>query len=176
MIFPGCFLVCLPCLLAIRVESSGNPLFVQQRVGKGQKGFFLFKLRTMSNDTEQRASHEISSSKITRVGRFLRRTKIDEFPQVINVLKGDMSFVGPRPCLPSQSELIEARQALGVFDIRPGITGPAQIAGIDMSTPEKLARADADYMKNRSFLGDLKLMVLTAKGSGSGDAVDTISD
>ena len=164
-------LLCIPALIAIRLESPGNPLFLQTRVGKNQKPFTLVKLRTMVAGTAHRGSHEVSTAQITRIGAFLRKTKIDELPQIWNVLTGDMSFVGPRPNLPNQSELIAERDARGVYDVRPGITGPAQLAGIDMSTPAKLADADADYIATRSFTGDLKLIVQTATGGGRGDAV-----
>jgi len=126
----------------------------------------------MEINTESRASHEVSASKITNVGKFLRRTKLDELPQILNVLSGDMSFVGPRPCLPSQADLIAEREVRDVFSLRPGITGPAQIAGIDMSTPQILARADAAYLAERTFWGDLRLIMQTAKGGGQGDAVN----
>ncbi len=164
-------LLCLPCIIAIRLESTGPGLFRQVRVGRRQRPFTLYKLRTMTVDTGDRASHEVSAAQITRIGNFLRRTKLDELPQVLNVLLGQMSFVGPRPCLPSQTELVAERQARGVFGIRPGVTGPAQIAGIDMSTPVELAEADAAYMQTRSFAGDLRLLWATARGSGRGDAV-----
>lgn len=125
----------------------------------------------MRAGTESRGSHEVSAAQITRLGHFTRKTKLDELPQVWNVLLGQMSFVGPRPCLPNQHELIAERETLSVFDVRPGVTGPAQLAGIDMSTPKRLAKADAEYIANRSFRGDLKLLLITATGKGRGDAV-----
>ena len=144
---------------------------MQKRIGQDQKVFLMYKLRTMLASTEDRASHEVSLENITGVGRVLRRTKLDELPQIINVLIGDMSVVGPRPCLPSQTELIDERAARGVYDIRPGITGPAQLAGIDMSTPRALAEADARYVEARTLMGDLRLILATATGRGRGDAV-----
>lgn len=170
-LLPLAIVLCLPAAIAIRVESPGSPLFLQNRVGLRQKGFTLWKLRTMAAGTAHRGSHEISAAQITRIGKFLRRTKIDELPQVVNVLFGQMSFVGPRPCLPSQHELIVERTAMGVWDIKPGITGPAQLAGIDMSTPKRLAEADAAYIVERSLLGDLQLILQTATGGGRGDSV-----
>lgn len=170
LVFPT-LCVALPALIAIRLETSGAPLFLQTRLGKNQKPFKLLKLRTMAAGTANKGSHEISAAQITRVGHFLRRTKIDELPQIWNVLIGHMSFVGPRPCLPNQEELIAERAKRGVYDVRPGITGPAQLAGIDMSTPEKLAIADANYIATRSFGGDLRLILQTATGGGRGDAV-----
>lgn len=169
-LLPAALVLCLIAVFLIRFESPGNPIFSQRRVGKNQVPFTLFKLRTMSIGTENLGSHEISSEQITKVGKLLRRTKIDELPQVINVLLGQMSFVGPRPCLPNQLELINKRQEKNVFSVVPGITGPAQLSGIDMSTPLKLADADAAYIAARSLKGDLKLIVRTALGSGRGDA------
>ena len=170
LIIPA-LVLCIPALIAIRLESAGPSLFLQTRVGKDQKPFKLLKLRTMAAGTVNKGSHEVSSAQITRIGRILRRTKIDELPQIWNVLTGSMSFVGPRPCLPNQTELVAERQARGVYNIRPGITGPAQLAGIDMSTPEKLAIADAAYIESRGFISDLKLILQTATGGGRGDAV-----
>ena len=166
----GCIL-CAVCILAIRLEGGGPAIFSQVRVGKDLKPFTLYKLRTMSKGTGDKASHEVSQSQITRTGAILRKAKLDELPQILNVLKGEMSFVGPRPCLPSQSLLIAEREKRGVFRVLPGITGPAQIAGIDMSTPIALAEADAEYCRTIGFFNDLRCMFLTALGSGSGDAV-----
>lgn len=158
--------------LPIWIETRANPLFVQTRVGRGRQPFRLVKLRTMRPDTQHRASHEIGAAQITRTGRLLRKTKLDELPQIWNVLVGEMSFVGPRPCLPSQQELIDERERRGVHALRPGITGPAQVAGLDMSTPVKLAVADAAYLAPWSLARDLRLMMLTAFGGGRGDAAD----
>ncbi len=163
-------LIILPFLVLIRLESPGSPIFFQTRVGKNQRRFKLLKLRTMRAGIGDRASHEICPSTITKTGQFLRRTKLDEYPQVWNILIGDMSFVGPRPCLPNQEQLIQKRAELGVFSVLPGVTGLAQLSGVDMSTPEKLAKIDADYIARRSLKGDLRLIVMTARGRGAGDA------
>ena len=167
---PG-LLLCLGCILAIRLEGGGPAVFRQVRVGHRRKPFVLYKLRTMSVGTGDRASHEVSQAQITRSGRILRKTKLDELPQLFNVLRGDMSFVGPRPCLPSQEALVEERDRRGVYGVRPGITGPAQLAGIDMSTPVELAKADAVYVERINFLDDLRYIIRTGMGRGSGDAV-----
>ncbi|WP_420963227.1 sugar transferase [Brucella sp. IR073] len=164
-------LLCVACIVAIRMERTGPAIFRQVRVGRDQRPFTLYKLRTMSQGTGDRASHEVAASQITRSGHFLRRTKLDELPQLINVLRGDMSFVGPRPCLPSQTELIAERQKRGVFKVRPGITGLAQLQGVDMSTPAKLAEVDAEYAAHLTLAQDLRHIVNTALGRGSGDAV-----
>jgi len=152
-------------------SSPGGALFAQSRVGRSEKLFRCYKFRTMAHGAPVAGSHEVSGSWITPIGRRLRSLKLDELPQLLNVLRGDMSLVGPRPCLPNQAEVIAARRARRVFDIRPGITGIAQLASIDMSMPEKLAEADRRYIDTRTFLGDLRIIAATALGGGSGDAV-----
>ncbi len=163
-------LIVLVVLPVVALETRATPLFRQRRVGRGERPFTLLKLRTMRADTPDGASHDIGAATITRSGRLLRRTKIDELPQLWNVLTGDMSLVGPRPCLPSQTELVAERRALGVDALRPGITGPAQVVGLDMSDPPRLARVDATYLGRWSLRHDLTLLVQTALGRGSGDA------
>ena len=116
---------------------TGAPIFKQQRVGKNQKPFTLLKFRTMNVNTKSVATHLANSSSVTKLGAFLRKSKLDELPQLINVLRGDMSLVGPRPNLFNQEELIAERDKRGVYDFLPGITGLAQINEIDMSTPQK---------------------------------------
>ena len=134
-----------PILLVVTIMGfidTGSPIFVQERVGRYKKPFKLIKFRTMNIDTKSVASHLASQSSITKLGTFLRKTKLDELPQLINVLKGEMSLVGPRPNLYNQDKLIAARDELGVYDVLPGITGLAQIQNIDMSTPKLLAKVD----------------------------------
>ncbi len=156
-------------LLLIGWWETGSPLFRQTRVGRGGRPFTLLKLRTMRPDTPNVATHEAPAHAVTRWGRWLRRTKLDELPQLINVLKGEMSLVGPRPSLPSQTELIAARARLGVFDARPGITGLAQLSGIDMSTPELLAQTDAEMLAHLTWRSYLRYLWLTIRGAGRGD-------
>lgn len=156
--------------MAVRLDSPGPALFRQTRVGRHRKPFTCYKLRTMHVGTAERATHLVSQAAITRFGRFARRTKIDEIPQLFNVLMGDMSLVGPRPCLPSQTELVEARSRLGVFEVRPGVTGLAQIQGVDMSTPQRLADLDSAYLRSRTFSGDLRIILATILGGGSAQA------
>lgn len=151
---------------------TGSPLFRQERVGRYQKPFVLVKFRTMLIDTESVATHLADASAVTKVGRFLRRSKLDELPQLWNVLKGDMSLVGPRPCLPSQKVLIDERELLGVFQARPGITGLAQIQGIDMSTPELLAKTDAQMLSALNISAYFIYILKTILGSGRGDRVN----
>ncbi len=150
---------------------TGAPLFRQVRVGRHQKPFVLYKFRTMRMEAPQVATHEADASLVTSWGRFLRSTKLDELPQLWNVLNGYMSLVGPRPCLPTQTELIAERQRLGVFDARPGITGLAQLQGIDMSTPRLLAETDADMLQRLDTWTYFRYLILTLLGKGGGDRI-----
>ena len=164
----------LPLLLALLVGGffdTGSPIFRQVRVGRHRKPFLLLKFRTMRPDTASVATHLADASAITALGRLLRRSKLDELPQLWNVLKGEMSLVGPRPCLFNQEELIAERAARSVFDARPGITGLAQIQGIDMSTPRLLAETDARMLEELNLPAYFKYIVKTVTGSGSGDRI-----
>ncbi|MGO2233630.1 MAG: sugar transferase [Marinomonas sp.] len=175
LVFSLLGLVCgSPVLLVIYLVGlfdTGSPLFRQERVGRNKKPFVLVKFRTMSVDTASVASHLASTASITKLGGFLRRTKLDELPQLWNVLKGEMSLVGPRPGLFNQTELTQAREAKGVFAVRPGITGLAQISDIDMSTPELLAETDAKMIRDISLKNYFVYIIKTVTGSGSGDRV-----
>lgn len=148
---------------------TGSPLFFQERIGRHRRPFMLVKFRTMRVGTPSVGTHLADAAAVTRWGAFLRRTKLDELPQLWNVLKGEMSLVGPRPCLPNQTELIAARERLGVFRARPGITGLAQISGIDMSTPELLAQTDARMLQELTLPAYLLYLWKTATGAGRGD-------
>ncbi len=150
---------------------TGSPIFRQERVGRNLKPFVLVKFRTMKLETMSVATHLADVSDITKSGYFLRRSKLDELPQLWNVLKGEMSLVGPRPCLFSQSELIAERESRGVFNARPGVTGLAQITGIDMSTPIQLAETDALMLKDLNLLAYFKYIFKTVLGSGGGDSI-----
>ena len=158
-------------LVVIGFLDTGSPIFRQERVGRNKKPFTLVKFRTMRKDTASVASHLASADAITPFGRFLRRTKLDELPQLWNVLKGEMSLVGPRPCLFSQDELIAQRESRGVLFARPGITGLAQVNDIDMSTPALLAETDAKMLKGLTVGAYFKYILLTISGKGSGDRV-----
>lgn len=160
--------------VAIRLQSPGPGIFRQERVGRNEQVFTCLKFRTMYLSTPNAGTHEVSAASVTPLGHFLRRTKLDELPQVINILRNDMSLVGPRPCLPTQHAMIAERQSQGVFAIKPGITGLAQIRGIDMSEPAALAACDREYLLLQSLLLDLRIIIQTARGSGSGDNVATI--
>lgn len=170
MAIPVAVVTFMLCAIAYR-ETGGKPLFLQTRVGRHQRPFTLVKLRTMAVGTANVASHEVNAEAvITPSGRWMRKLKLDELPQVWNVLLGHMSYVGPRPCLPSQAELISEREARGVFAMRPGITGLAQVQGVDMSTPRLLAEIDAQYASEQSLATDVRLLVQTFAGRGRGDA------
>jgi len=157
----------------IGIFDTGSPLFFQHRVGKRQKLFTLVKFRTMATNTDSVGTHLVNSASITKLGNFLRKTKLDELPQLFNVLTGQMSLVGPRPCLPNQIELVDEREKRGVFKVRPGVTGLAQVNEIDMSTPRKLARYDQLMINNMSLKLYAKLIITTALGKGRGDRVRT---
>ena len=163
-----------PVLLGIYLLGlfdTGSPLFQQERVGRNQTSFTLFKFRTMRPDTASVASHLADASAITPLGALLRRSKLDELPQLWNVLKGDMSLVGPRPCLFNQEELIAARVIRGVFNARPGITGLAQVNKIDMSTPALLAETDAKMLASLTVADYFRFIFQTLAGKGAGDRI-----
>lgn len=167
-------IVGLPLLLIIALIGlfdTGSPFFLQKRVGRGKKPFILIKFRTMKVDTASVASHLVGQGQITSFGRFLRKSKMDELPQLWNVLKGEMSLVGPRPCLYNQEELIQERERHGVFRFRPGVTGLGQIQNVDMSTPEKLAKLDSEMLQNLTLGSYFFYLFATATGKGRGDAV-----
>ena len=159
--------------VAVKITSQGPAIFVQERIGRNGRVFKCYKIRTMFQGTKVAGTHELSASNVTPLGNFLRRWKLDEAPQLVNVIRGDMSLVGPRPCLPTQHVLISLRESHGISAIPVGITGLSQIRNIDMSNPAKLAISDVEYLNLRSLLLDFKLMIQTARGSGKGDRVGT---
>lgn len=153
---------------------TGSPIFIQTRVGQHKRPFRLYKFRTMAVETGDIATHLVDRQSVTTLGKFLRRTKLDELPQLLNVLRGEMSFVGPRPCLPVQKELIEEREALGVFRVKPGITGLAQVKGIDMSNPKSLALVDQQMITSLSVGKYLTYILITGLGAGRGDRTNSL--
>jgi O-antigen biosynthesis protein WbqP len=161
----------LVLLLVLGFFDTGSPIFRQERVGRNQKPFTLVKFRTMRPNTASVATHLADASAVTTLGHFLRRTKLDELPQLWNVLKGEMSLVGPRPCLFSQHELIEERASRGVFAVRPGITGMAQVNGVDMSTPKVLAEIDALMLQDLGAGTYFAYIIKTVTGAGRGDRI-----
>lgn len=168
---PFALSIILPLIIIIRLESKGSAFFRQARVGRNEVIFTIIKLRTMYESTPDVPSHETTGAMVTPFGRIIRRLKIDELPQIWNVLIGQMSFVGPRPCLKSQKELIEARRAMDVFGVRPGITGLAQVTGIDMSSPLILAETDRRYIIQMSLWTDVQIITSTIIGKGFRDCI-----
>ena len=158
-------------VMIIGYFDTGSPIFRQERVGKGMKPFRLMKFRSMHLNAPSVATHLASASSITPFGSFLRKSKLDELPQLWNVFVGDMSLVGPRPNLFNQEELIHERDSRGVYSVRPGITGLAQINKIDMSTPQLLAETDAKMIHDLNTLGYFKYIFLTVFGKGFGDRI-----
>ena len=138
-------------IFLIGLFENGSPLFIQKRVGYNLKFFFLIKFRTMPKDVRSAGTHLMRNIKLSSFGYFLRRTKLDEIPQLFNVLSGDMSLVGPRPCLFNQRRLISERKKRGVYKVKPGLTGLAQISGINMKTPTLLAKTDQKMIKGISL-------------------------
>jgi lipopolysaccharide/colanic/teichoic acid biosynthesis glycosyltransferase len=166
-------LLTFPLLVVISLIilfESGNPFFMQARLGENKEMFTLIKFRTMTKGTKSVASHLADASQISKLGMFLRKTKLDELPQLFNVLMGDMSLVGARPNLENQLELIKLREQYAVYRYKPGITGLAQIQNIDMSTPELLAKTDARMFENLTVKNYFYFILKTVSGSGSGDA------
>lgn len=150
--------------LCIKLDSKGPVFFRQERIGIHKKTFTIYKFRTMHVNTPKNVptARLLNPKKhITRVGKWLRKLSIDEFPQLFNILKGEMSIVGPRPVIPAEAELIQARMKLGVYSILPGVTGLAQINGRDLVGIQKKAQLDGDYAKKQSFIFDLKVFMST---------------
>ena len=145
------FITLIILIFFIGLFQNGPTLFIQNRVGQNLKSFLVIKFRTMPINTKSAGTHLIKNIQLSSFGYFLRKTKIDEIPQLLNVLFGDMSLVGPRPCLFNQKKLIIERKKRGVFKVRPGITGLAQISDINMKTPTLLAKIDQKMIKNMSL-------------------------
>lgn len=157
----------VPCVLiaiTIKIESTGPILFWSYRIGKLNKLFLMPKFRSMKVGSPIVASHLLQNPdlNLTKVGRFLRLTSLDELPQLWSILLGNMSFVGPRPALFNQLDLIEERNKRGIDVLKPGLTGWAQINGRDEISIVKKVELDAYYLQNQSFLFDLKILILTA--------------
>jgi O-antigen biosynthesis protein WbqP len=158
-------------LIVVGFFDTCSPIFRQERVGKDKQLFLLMKFRSMYVNAPSVATHLASASSITPFGRFLRKSKLDELPQLWNVFVGDMSLVGPRPNLFNQEELIQERDSRAVYSVRPGITGLAQINKIDMATPQLLAETDAKMIQELNTLGYFKYIFLTVFGKGFGDRI-----
>lgn len=161
-------------IIAIVIDDPGPVFFAQKRVGKNKKNFKLYKFRSMKMTTpHDTPTHMLENPEqyITRVGRFLRKSSLDEIPQLWNILKGDMSVIGPRPALWNQDDLIEERDKYGANDVRPGLSGWAQICGRDELEIEDKARLDGEYIEKMSFLFDCRCFFGTAIGALRGDGV-----
>ena len=154
----------LTFLFIVCYIDSRSPIYKQTRVGREMVPFTIFKFRTMYKNTNSVPTHLINPNSITRAGKIIRKLKLDELPQLFNVLNGDMSLVGPRPCLFVQEELIQERLSRGVFHVRPGITGLSQINGIDMSTPSQLAMEDEKMIINCNIMNYFKYILITLIG------------
>ncbi|WP_062411057.1 MULTISPECIES: sugar transferase [Paenibacillus] len=149
--------------ILIKLDSKGPIFFKQKRAGKNGSLFYIYKFRSMKVDTPNLATDKLNNPEeyITNLGKFIRKTSLDELPQLINILKGDMSIVGPRPALYNQYELIEARHQKGINCIRPGLTGYAQIMGRDFISDDQKVEYDKYYLDHMSLLLDLKILFLT---------------
>lgn len=164
----GLLVLAVPMLaiaIAIKIDDPGPAFFKQKRVGKGKKLFWLYKFRSMKVNTPNLPTHLLENPQqyISKVGAFIRKTSIDELPQLLNILRGDMSVIGPRPALYSQEDLIAERDQYGANDIRPGLTGWAQINGRDeLEIPVK-AKLDGEYVEKLSFCFDIKCFFGTIK-------------
>jgi O-antigen biosynthesis protein WbqP len=156
--------VFLLLIICIKLDSKGPVLFKQRRIGKGKSEFYILKFRTMKIDTpKDTPTHLLKDpeSYITRVGKFMRKTSLDELPQILNILKGEMSIIGPRPCLWNQHDLIAERDKYGANDIYPGLTGWAQINGRDELPIEIKAKLDGEYVESIGFAFDVKVFLKT---------------
>ncbi|MBQ6467828.1 MAG: sugar transferase [Clostridia bacterium] len=149
--------------LIILIDDGKPVLFRQQRVGRNNEVFSIYKFRTMKNNTGNVATAQLKNSDefITRSGRFFRKTSLDELPQLFNILKGDMSFVGPRPLIPEEEEIRQLRNKKGVYAVRPGMTGLAQINGRDNLDMVQKTEYDLQYIENMSFFNDIKILFKT---------------
>lgn len=171
-------LICLSWLVAIvavavRLTSPGPVLYWSDRIGRNGRVFSMPKFRSMPVNTPAVATHLLDAAelRLTPIGGLLRRSSIDEIPQLWSILRGDMSFVGPRPALFNQDDLIELRQQSGVDVLRPGVTGLAQINGRDSLTIPEKVRYDAEYLKTRGFVTDIRILLQTAWTVLRGDGV-----
>lgn len=163
----GLIVLFVPMLIisaAIYIDNPGKTIFRQYRVGRDGKRFKLYKFRTMKESTPKYLStSEVEDPKqyLTKLGRFLRKTSLDEIPQLINVLRGDMSLVGPRPLISDEYEIHQMRMRFGVYNVRPGVTGLAQVNGRDTVTPADKVRWDVKYVENFGFKMDMKILLTT---------------
>ena len=147
--------------IAIIIEDGMPILFAQERVGKDQSIFKIIKIRTLKIGAPNIGTHQLENKYKLKCGNLVRKIKLDEFPQLINVLKGDINLIGPRPGLVSQIDLLQKRNAKGIYEIKPGITGLSQVLGYDMSDPAKLAEIDKIYIQKQSLYVDFLILIST---------------
>lgn len=159
----------LGLIFVILLAESSSPIFRQTRLGKDKIEFIMLKFRSMRKGTKEISTHLIDGEAITPMGKILRQSKLDELPQLWNVFRGDMSFVGPRPCLPNQLELITQRESRGIFAVRPGITGLAQISKVDMSDPKYLVKLDSEMLHSFGVGLYFYCIVSTVLGKSKGN-------
>lgn len=167
-------IISMPLLIVLIIFAyveTGSPLYCQNRVGQGKKIYRIFKIRTMNVNVADQPTHLVTRDDITMFGRVIRKIKLDELPQLVNILLGDMSLVGPRPCLPSQKDVILQRDTRDIFSVKPGLTGFAQLRGVDMSRPRLLALIDAKMIAQSSVKTYLLCVWRTILGRGFGDKV-----
>ncbi|MGY2896347.1 sugar transferase [Deinococcus sp. UYEF24] len=158
--------LCMVLALLIRMDSPGNPVFVQERAGRGHLSFRMYKFRTMKRDAPQLSTEDMQRTRlnpVTRVGAFLRRTSLDELPQLVNIVLGQMSFIGPRPALMTQTEVLKLRTASGVEQLPPGITGYAQVTGRDNLSNQDKVRQDTVYLQRLGLAFDSKILAMTIR-------------
>jgi O-antigen biosynthesis protein WbqP len=165
------FLVLFIC---IRLESRGSALFIQKRIGRKLSHFYIYKYRTMRIDTPRDVPTHLLDNPVqfyTRMGRFMRRTSLDELPQLVNILRGEMSIVGPRPALWNQYDLVRLREMNGSNSVRPGLTGWAQVNGRDDLPIVDKARLDGEYVEKMGLILDIKIILMTIMAVKSGKGV-----
>ena len=158
--------ILLAVAAAVKLDSKGPVIFKQERLGKDGKVFEMYKFRSMCVGAEHMGTGQYSykgDSRVTRVGKVIRATSLDELPQFINILKGDMSFIGPRPLIPEESHIRDLRREYGVYSVRPGLTGWAQVNGRDCLSDEEKASYDREYIERRSLAFDTKIFFRTIK-------------
>jgi len=165
--FLGIVVLAIPMMIIaifIKIDSPGSVFFKQERVGENKKAFKILKFRSMRSDTPKNVpTHQLSNPDmyITKIGAFMRKTSIDELPQIINIFKGEMTIIGPRPALFNQEDLLAERDKYGANDVKPGLTGLAQIKGRDELPIDVKARLDGEYVEKMSFVFDLKIFFAT---------------
>lgn len=170
MLSPLFLFICL----VIKIDSKGPVFFRQRRVGKNKEEFLILKFRSMKTDAPQdQPTHLLKNADahLTRFGKFLRQTSLDELPQLVNIMAGQMSLVGPRPALYNQYDLIVKRDQVGANDVRPGLTGWAQVNGRDELSIDVKSRLDGEYVQALSFVFDLKCLVRTFKSVSTADGI-----